>query len=355
MKSVLFLFLLILSSPLSAANINKETCYLYVASFNVYKLGSVDSKYTSIEEDMGEESVTQDIPKRIRNLSDVLSVGKFDLIALQEVTYGLQGEAAIADLIQDLQDRYGLYYRALHSDYIGQGLIAEMITFLYQPSVVVPEIINGHNRLTTLIEIDGRDLVQTQWEAGYFDFTLISAHLAWKNESDRIDGYKKLNDIFQSPATFSVDPDIIVMGDFNRFGNYQESVKYLKYEGFIAPNVAIFDPNFNKLKQVTKQSIKGKGIPDDNPQLISTTVAKNTYVYDMFLMTDDVKEELPPNPKYGKDWGIIHFDEKDGVGYQTGADELEHVPLKKAYSDHRPLWFRYKINDANTQDDNAGG
>ena len=157
------------------------------------------------------------------------------------------------------------------------------------------------------------------------------------------------------PASFSVDPDIIIMGDFNRFGDQQESVKHLEYQDFVAPNVTIFDPNFNELKKVTRQSIKGKGIPGDNPQLISTTVAKNTNVYDMFLMTEDVKEELPPNPEYGKDWGIIHFDEKDGVGHQTGADELKHNALKEAYSDHRPLWFRYKINSADTQDDDGSG
>ena len=355
MKRISLLFFLIFLSPLSSADITKESGYLYVASFNVYKLGSVDSKYLSIDEDMGEEPITIGIPDRIKNLSNILSFGKFDLIALQEVTHGARGEAAISDLILDLKDRYNLVYKALHSEHIGRGLMPEMITFLYQPAVVKPEIVSNTNSLTKLIPIDGRDLAQTQWEVGNFDFTLISAHLAWGNELDRIDGYKKLNEIFQSPESFSVDPDILVIGDFNRFGDSQEAVKHLKHEKFIAPNITIFDPKFNDKKRVTKTSIADKGIPNNNPQLLSTTVAKNTYVYDMFLMTDDVSEELGSAPQYGVDWGIFHFDEVDGVAYQTGAELLDHNSLKNAYSDHRPLWFRFKTNVSGSADDDESG
>ena len=67
----------------------------------------------------------------------------------------------------------------------------------------------------------------------------------------------------------------------------------------------------------------------------------------MVLSSVDAAEEFPPGSneaKYAKDFGIIHFDEADGFGYQSGADRLSHDDLKKAYSDHRPLWIRFKTN-----------
>ena len=88
-------------------------------------------------------------------------------------------------------------------------------------------------------------------------------------------------------------------------------------------------------------------MPGDVPQLVSTTVAKNTFVYDMILLSNDVKEEFPPGlteAKYAEDFGIIHFDESGGVGHQAGAEAMTHNTLKNAYSDHRPLWMRFQIN-----------
>ena len=70
----------------------------------------------------------------------------------------------------------------------------------------------------------------------------------------------------------------------------------------------------------------------------------------MILISADVAEEFPPRTNeavYGKDFGIIHFDEAEGFGYQAGADDMSHNDLKKAYSDHRPLWIRFKTNTDN--------
>jgi len=142
------------------------------------------------------------------------------------------------------------------------------------------------------------------------------------------------------------------LGDFNRFGAGYEPVKRLTYDEtkFLAPNVTFFDPNFNVKKNVTIASIRNKDVPGDNPQLISTTVASNKRVYDMIMFSIDASEEFPAGsglPEYSKDFGIIHFDEPSGFGYQTGAADLSHEELKKAYSDHRPLWIRFKTNTNN--------
>ncbi len=252
-------------------------------------------------------------------------------------------------------------YQFFMSGYIGRGLINEAISFMYDPTVVKPELLPGGIQLTENIEIPGRDMVRTQWEAGNFDFTLISAHLAWGNEAHRDAGYRMINEILHTPtpSQYSDDPDIIMLGDFNRFGNSFDSVKELEYDLnlFLAPNITFFDAGFSTRKSVSRASIDGKGVPGDNKQFLSTTVAKNSYVYDMILISNDVKEEFPPGTNqasYGTDFGIIHFDESDGFGFQAGADTLVHNDLKEAYSDHRPLWMRFKT-DTCYADDPPGG
>ena len=111
--------------------------------------------------------------------------------------------------------------------------------------------------------------------------------------------------------------------------------------------MTFFDPKQTVRKNVTKTSIQGKGVPDDNPQLISTTVAKNTRVYDIFFITKDCAEEYPGDANssaFQKHFGIIHFDETGGFGSQQKAVSLGHNDLKVAYSDHRPLWMCFRTN-----------
>ncbi|MEP0174598.1 MAG: hypothetical protein ABJH28_08440 [Paraglaciecola sp.] len=349
MKRIFVLaFLVFFTSFTSAEKLNKEEGYLYIATFNVFKLGAVASKYT-------DSISTEQIPERITNLANVLAVGDFDLIALQEVAFGEGGERAVSDLINALKDKHGLEYRVVHSQHIGRGLMPEMISFLFDPNEVSPSQINNDS-YTELIKIEGRDLVNSKWKAGHFDFNLISAHLAWGSEEDRIYGFKKIDDILKEPSDFATDPDIIILGDFNRFGDGQESVKFIEYsqDKVLAPNITIFDPAFNEKKSVKKKDIVGKGIPNDNPQLLSTTVAKNTYVYDAFIMTGDVIEEFDGSttqPIYGVDFGILAFDEVGAFGYQQGAEKLKHNDLKVAFSDHRPLWMRFNVSKAANADE----
>ncbi|MHC4444592.1 MAG: exonuclease/endonuclease/phosphatase family protein [Planctomycetota bacterium] len=339
-----------------AETLVKESNHVYICTFNVYKLGSVDPKYDSLE---GDGDVEEDvIPERIKNLANVLAVGRFDLVALQEVTFGEKGEWVIADLVKELKDQHGIEYSYFLSDHIGKGLMPEAMAFLYNAKVVKAEKLSGQNTLHSNINIEGRDLVRTQWQAGDFDFTMFSAHLAWGSKSDRIDGYEKMEEILTTtvPSPFSQDPDIIVLGDFNRFGKGYKCVEELSYDPdrFLVPNITIFDPGFNIIKEITKTSIQDKNIPEDNPQFVSTTVAKNKFAYDMILFTKDVAEEYPAGEnhgEFGKDFGIIHFDEAGGFGFQGDADTLTHNQLKMAYSDHRPLWMRFKTNAG--QSDNA--
>lgn len=317
-----------------------------ICTFNVYKLGAVDDKYLDLNGDyLGDE----EIPERVQNLANVLVEEELDIIVLQEVHAWERGHAVIRDLIQALDTFHGVRYEYILSDHIGRGLIPEAIAFLYKPGTVRAVPLNQLGVMSELIPIPGRDLVKTEWVAGDFDFALVSAHLAWGNRGDRDEGFKKVADILNNPSNYSDDPDIIVLGDFNRFGSGYSSVDYLDYdEGeFLAPNVQFFDPDVHSVKAVTKSSISGKGVIGDNPQMLSTTVAKNTYVYDLVLFTMDCEEEYTAGGEpgdLGKDFGIIYFDEPGLIGYQSGAGQMSHNQLKEAYSDHRPLYARFRTN-----------
>ena len=178
------------------------------------RLGNIAEKYKDGVD-------TGVIPERVGNLARVLAAGQFDLVVFQEVTSGVPGEMVMADLVEVLSADHGLDYQFFVSDHIGRGLMPEAIAFMFNPETIKPEFVTSPDVLAQNIEIDGRDLVLTRWEAGSFDFTLVSAHLAWGREADRDDGYQKIDHIFTAPrpSQFSVDDDIVVLGDFNRFGN----------------------------------------------------------------------------------------------------------------------------------------
>ena len=335
----------------ASSKIEKAPGFIYIASFNVFRLGAIENRYDTVSE------LNDQIPTRIKNIARVLAVGDFDIIVLQEVRTGQSGQAVMSDLVRVLKDNHGLTYQSILSEAIGRGYkMTEAMAFLYQPNSVQPETVKDTDSLSANIDIPGRDLVRTQWEAGFFDFTLISAHLAWGNHDDRRAGYKKIAEIFDNPTDWSRDPDIIVLGDFNRFGDGAEAVRALPYDAnkFRAPHVTFFDPSFSTLEEVKKSVIEGKGIPDNDPQLLSTTVANNKSVYDIIMFSSDASEEFPTelgHARYGTDFGIIHFDQPNGFGYQPGADKMAHDKLKEAYSDHRPIWIRFRVDDPSVADD----
>ena len=65
------------------------------------------------------------------------------------------------------------------------------------------------------------------------------------------------------------------------------------------------------------------------------------------MFSVDAAEEFSPGnnqAKYVEDFGIIHFDETNCCGYQARAASLDHDSIRKADSDHRPLWMRFKTN-----------
>ena len=343
----------------------KEAGHVHIGSFNVYKLGAIEDRYTELKDDP-EKVPKKGIPQRIHNAASVLAAGGFDLVALQEVHEGKPGETALIDLVKVLSDEHGMTYEFLLSDGVGKGFsMDEAMGFLYRRPCVRPKTVNDNDAESNIIDINGRyagdlwaprDFVQTYWKAGRFDFTVISVHLAYGNLDKRRAGYEKVREIFfdWSEKMTNGDPDVIVLGDFNRFGEVKDDnkpVQTLPYDPkiFRVPNVTFFDSKFSTLAlaEVTAKSIEKKGIHDDDAQLLSTTVANNKFVYDMIMFSSEIGERFPAKlheAEYGRDFGIIHFDHPGGVGFQAGADKLDHACLSKMYSDHRPIWIRFRTD-----------
>ena len=75
------------ATGIASSKIEKAPGFIYIASFNVYRLGAVESRYKTVSE------LNNEIPTRIKNIARVLAVGDFDIIALQEVRAGQSGQA----------------------------------------------------------------------------------------------------------------------------------------------------------------------------------------------------------------------------------------------------------------------
>ena len=88
MLSTLVITLALLhTTVLASSKIEKAPGFIYIASFNVYRLGAVESRYKTVS------GLNNEIPTRIKNIARVLAVGDFDIIALQEVRAGQSGQA----------------------------------------------------------------------------------------------------------------------------------------------------------------------------------------------------------------------------------------------------------------------
>lgn len=333
--------------------IDKEANSIYIASYNVYKLGDIAQKYKDIDDGITPQSY--DIADRVMNSAKLLAGGDFDIITLQEVKDGPGGVAAVEDLAIALEENHNQKFEWFISERIGRGLFFETIAFMYRPDRVEMIPIDGNP--SELIESNNprnRKFAKTQWKAGDFDFTLISCHFSFisNDPTRRQADFQKLDEILENPTEYSADPDIIVVGDFNRFGSAKGGdygVYQMNYNPDIwrAPNVTSFDPDFKKIREVKSTDISHLGVPHNNPQYLSTTCSKNSKVYDIFFFTADVSEEFPsPHEQevFGKDWGIFQFDEVGGTGYVDGMEKQTNTTVKHAYSDHRPIWMRFRTD-----------
>jgi len=324
---------------------HQDSNHLYIGSYNVYTLGqhqNSDQAYYTAQ---------------------VLSKGQFDIVAIQEVmnTSGLE---EIKRITTFLKDSFELIYNYIVSEDIGQGKGGqERIGFLYKQTLSPKKI--GDSYFMTK-SIDGyessRKFVFTQWECNGsdFDFVLGSGHLYYGKDDDytlkrRTKELQTVLDQFDNPKKEFGDEDLIFVGDFNRAGlvNAYQNVNY-DFKKYFIPNIQFFDEKANTVAQVNKISIKDKGVRDDDPQLISTTIANgNTYTYDMIICSSSLYDNYEIKPEeaiFNENFGVITYDLENGYGYIEYAKKLKekndrYLSLKSSFSDHRPAWIQLlKVN-----------
>ncbi|WP_430402257.1 hypothetical protein [Fluviicola sp.] len=332
------LFCILISASSYGQVMKQENSCIYIASYNIYTFGLNNSI-------------------QAYNAAKVLSSGDFDLVAIQEVM-NVKGENAVNQLITYLKDSFNLNYKAVISPNIGDGFRdQERIAFVYKPDVLSPEKQNGASY--QVIDVpDGRDFVFTRWSKGTFNFVLGSGHLYYGKNKTKVEKQETLErrlkelelvyGFFNDPLKQFGDEDLLFVGDFNRAAMVDD-YKRIKYDlsKYFIPNIEFFDPGLNKVGQVKNQHIKNKGVPNDNPKLVSSTVADgNTYVYDMIICSKSLLDNYnSPRDKgiFNFDFGVISYDETDGIGYIPNAkSQASHNDLKEAYSDHRPVWIKLK-------------
>lgn len=342
MKRILLLLCFVIFTSFfynhSLAQVMKQdNSSVYIGSYNIYTFGKHEKT-------------------QVYNAAKVLSSGDFDLVAIQEVMDD-EGQKAIDDLIVILNDSFKLQYKAVISSNIGAGLGGkERIAFIYKPDVLRLVPYNGTEIQLVDVPNKGRDFAFTHWTKGDFTFVLGSGHLYYGTGSKETILMRRKAELelvysfYKDPIKLFGDEDLIFVGDFNRAAQVDDykSIAYDTTKYFI-PNVEFFDPTLNKFPQVKKENIIGKGIPRDDPKMLSTTVSKNNnYVYDMMICSISLLDnfEAPRNNgKFNNNFGVISYDTIDGIGYIPDVSKSRSTEeFKSLYSDHRPVWIRIGVN-----------
>ncbi len=346
--SLFFYLILIQGTTLAQTDpiqIKKDSNSVYIGSYYIYGLGSISKKYqhTHIAYDH------KRIPRRLANNAEVLSKGGFDIISLQGVKTGKAGEWALKDLCFYMNFVYKTKYKYIKSGSIGKGVVhEECMAFLYD-STRVKEL-KGRKIIPTE---KGHKLIKTYWESGSIDFALIGVSLSWGYADARKSEVLKIKDILENTAAYSKDPDVMIVGNFNRFAKNQSAIKMLNPESqhFFCPHVQSWDEGFSTEKYITRASIKNKDIPYDNPDFLSTTCSVRREVHDLILCSEDLLEEFGAtmsDSKYNEHYGVIVYDEVKGTGFINGTQRYASG-IREAYSDHRPIWIKLNT-DTGTMD-----
>ena len=262
-------------------------------------------------------------PRRKESLHFIAEVlGQFDLIAVCEVRKNLSELKTVMDIL-------GPYWRVVYSDFVpDRGGNEERIAYLYDKRAVSftglaaeadPPRVKKEGTNEYLTDFNWwRSPYIASFSAGNFDFVLITAHIrCGKDENDRLIELQRLAKWVEErrKEVYTIDKDIIVMGDFN--------IPDLKGELY---------------KAITN---KGKGL------LLPKALANL-----------DIGSNLEKNKRYDQ---ILHYPSESNVFTNKGGvldfyiSEREipklyiknpPVKLKFTYemSDHLPLWIQLNVD-----------
>ncbi len=262
-------------------------------------------------------------PRRRESLHFIAEVlGQFDLIAIVEVRKNLSDLKTVMDIL-------GPYWKVVYSDFVpDRGGNEERVAYLYDKRAVNftglaaeadPPRVKKEGSSEYLTDFNWwRSPYIASFSAGNFDFVLITAHIRWgKDENDRLIELQRLAKWVEDrrKEVYSVDKDIIVMGDFN--------IPDLKGELY---------------KAITN---KGKGLLLPK-QLANLNIGSN----------------LEKNKRYDQ---ILHYPSESNVFTNKGgvldfylSDKdipklyIKNPPDKRKFtyemSDHLPLWIQLNVD-----------
>ena len=293
-----------------------------IASFNIAELGN---------------------SKRTKDFKAIAQmINEFDLIALQEVQ-DKGGEAAVMSIHAALNAISGNRYALpLVIPNAGRGFPGiEGYAFIYRDPVQLDNrVFPVHGfRYDNNHDIYGRVPALAHFKAGTFDFIVATVHLQWDNIDRR---QKEMIDIKKWLIEFAnrdtgQERDLIIVGDFNRYGNLSNTV----IEQHQAPFDTLIDlSELGKTYRLISLEFlltTDTQFADSDERSTTTGVEKN--LYDQIMISAGSFREHKTTPSlFGEDVGVIAFDMEDPWKEKTNEE------IKDAVSDHRPIWARFQIN-----------
>lgn len=174
----------------------------------------------------------------IHCIAEVLS--NFDLIAITELRDNLSDLYRVMDIL-------GPYWKVVFSDWnADRGGNRERIGYLYDKRAVVFTGLAAEVGATRR-KVKGEYLPDVTWwrspymasfSAGNFDFILITAHIRWDKEENRIKPLKRIAEWIDKRVKDDkvIDKDIILMGDFNIPTTDDELFSAITSKGLMIPD-----------------------------------------------------------------------------------------------------------------------
>jgi endonuclease/exonuclease/phosphatase family metal-dependent hydrolase len=270
---------------------------LNIASWNIREFGKNERK-----------------PAAIHYIAEILS--QFDLITIVEVRDNL---ADLYMVMEILGNNYKVMFSDFNTDSAGNR---ERLAFLYDiRAVTFTGLAAESDPYRTKDKTTGQYVSDVDWwrspymasfRSGNFDFILLAAHIRWgDNPASRIPELQKLAEWVdnRSSEKYTIDKDIIVVGDFNT----------------------------PKLDDALFKALAGKGLttPKKLREARGTDLAQTKH-YDHILH----------NPRYTKSFkdegGVLDFYKKDWQALFPASDYtgMNQADFTFQMSDHLPVWVQ---------------
>lgn len=286
------------------------------------------------------------LPESFHYIAEIID--HFDICALQEV----KNVWAVERLAKLLGPNWHFFIN--DSSDVGRGN-NERMAYLYNKNKV------RFRNLIGELGFDQRDLTGTEpisrapffasFQAGWFRFTLCSAHIAAKDKAGLPSRAEEIGLISKelSKRAKAEDEVYIFLGDMNTDDREHEAFKALERNGFAVPE---FGPTNSTGKKYFDL------IAFAGPEDVSNRLNHGVFKYHESVFTDDEKSDYEPLSKAMKDRDDSEFEDYWQF-HQKSYDAIEDGTLGPGYanwnsqyskwrtnemSDHLPVWIELKTD-----------